>query len=55
MPIRHVLNFGWNSASDQEWQYRKTLNLRERLEYNEMDEVLQDLAVQTWLQTLDCK
>ena len=55
MPIRYKLQFGWNSTSDHEWQYRKTLNKRERDEYDALDVVLQDLAVQTWLQTLDCK
>ncbi len=52
MPIRYRLQFGWNSASDHEWQYRKTLDKCQRDEFDALDESQKALAIQDWLGTL---
>ena len=46
--IRYKLQFGWNSASDHEWQYRKTLGKHERDEFDAMSENDRRMTVEEW-------
>lgn len=52
MPIRYRLQFGWNSASDHEWQYRKTLDKCQRDEFDALDDAEKSAIVQGWAASL---
>ncbi len=41
----------WNPSGDPEWRYRKTLDKKERDEFDALDITQRVLIVQTWAQS----